>query len=90
MPSMPVQWRVALKGKVDAIILTGGVSYGKAFTEIMTEYIDWIAEVVIMPGEFELEALAAGALRVMLGEEEAKAYTGIPCLERILNDYYNH
>lgn len=69
---------VALQGKVDAIILTGGVANGKAFTDIMQEYISWIAEVVIMPGEFELEALSAGALRVMRGEEHAKIYTGIP------------
>jgi butyrate kinase len=44
----------------------------------MTEYIGWIAEVVVMPGEFELEALASGALRVMCGEEEIKIYTGVP------------
>ncbi len=69
---------VALKGRVDAIILTGGVSNGKAFTDIMTEYIGWIAEVVLMPGEFELEALAAGALRVLRGEESPRTYTGIP------------
>ncbi len=69
---------VALKGQVDAIILTGGATNGKAFTDIMTQYIAWIAEIVIMPGEFELEALAAGALRVMRGEEQAKTYTGVP------------
>jgi butyrate kinase len=69
---------VALKGKVDAIILTGGISNSKVFTNLMKDYIGWIAEVVVMPGEFELEALAAGALRVMRGEEEAKSYTGVP------------
>ena len=45
---------------------------------MIKEYIGWIGEVVVMPGEFELEALAAGALRVMRGEEKAKIYTGIP------------
>lgn len=69
---------VALQGKIDAIILTGGISNGKAIVALMKEYIDWIAEVVVMPGEFELEALAAGGLRVMRGEEQAKTYTGIP------------
>ena len=69
---------VALKGKVDAIILTGSISRSKYFTDTMTEYMGWIAEVVVMPGEFELEALAAGAIRVMRGEEQAKNYTGIP------------
>lgn len=69
---------VALRGKVDAIILTGGISHSKDFTSKMAEYLSWIAEVVVMPGEFELEALAAGALRVVSGEEEAKQYTGKP------------
>jgi len=69
---------VALKGKVDAIILTGGISNNKYFTDRMTKYIDWIAEVVVMAGEFELEALAAGSVRAMRGEVEIKEYTGIP------------
>ena len=69
---------VALKGKADAVILTGGMSNSALFTGLIREYIDWIAEVVVMPGEFELEALAAGALRVLRGEEQAKRYTGIP------------
>ena len=69
---------VAMKGKVDAIILTGGISNNKYFTDIILDYVSWISEVVIMPGEFELEALAAGALRVIHGEEEAKIYSGIP------------
>ena len=69
---------VALKGKVDTIILTGGISNSKYFTNTLKEYINWIAEVVVMPGEFELEALAAGAVRVMRGEEAAKTYSGVP------------
>jgi len=69
---------VALKGKVQAVILTGGISNSVYLTGLVKEYIDWITEVVVMPGEFELEALAAGAVRVACGEEEAKTYTGIP------------
>ena len=69
---------VALKGDVKAIILTGGMSKWEDFTNKMKEYLSWITEVVVMPGEFEIEALAAGALRVMRGEEEAKTYTGVP------------
>lgn len=68
---------VALKGKVDAIILTGGIANGKYFVTLLQDYISWIAEVVIMPGEFELEALASGALRVISEQEIAKTYTGI-------------
>ncbi|MCL2391705.1 MAG: butyrate kinase [Oscillospiraceae bacterium] len=68
----------ALKGKVDAIILTGGISNNAEFTKNLTEYISWIAEVVVMPGEYELQALASGAIRVLRGEVEAKEYTGVP------------
>ena len=69
---------VAMKGKVDAIILTGGMSHSKYLVNFISEYVGWIGEVVVMPGEFEMEALAAGALRVATGSEEAKTYTGIP------------
>ena len=69
---------VAMKGKVDAIILTGGIAHGKYTTGRIAEYVSWIAEIVVMPGEFELEALAGGAMRVHSGEEKAKVYTGIP------------
>ncbi|REB10076.1 butyrate kinase [Sporosarcina sp. BI001-red] len=63
-----------LQGKVDAIILTGGLAYGKGFTQEIQSYVDWIADVVVYPGEDELQALAEGAIRVLTGEEEAKVY----------------
>ncbi len=63
-----------LEGKVDAIILTGGLAYGKGFVESITNRIKWIADVVVMPGENELQALAEGAARVLNGEEQAKIY----------------
>ncbi len=40
--------------------------------------LSFIAPITVMAGEFEMEALAAGAIRVLSGEEEAKTYTGIP------------
>jgi butyrate kinase len=67
-----------LKGRVDAIILTGGMAKSAYVEKFITGYVDWIAPVVLMPGEFEMEALAAGALRVMRGEEEANDYSGEP------------
>jgi len=67
-----------LRGKVDAIILTGGISNEKYFTEELTGYISGFAPVAVMAGEFEMEALAAGAIRVLSGEEEAQDYTGSP------------
>ncbi|WP_191560864.1 butyrate kinase [Metabacillus idriensis] len=63
-----------LKGKVDAIILTGGLAYGKQFVKEISSYIDWIADVIVFPGENELQALTEGALRVLRGEEPAKEY----------------
>jgi butyrate kinase len=65
-----------LSGKVDAIILTGGLAYGKGFVKSITNRINWIADVIVHPGENELQALAEGALRVLRGEEEVKVYPG--------------
>lgn len=65
-----------LSGKVDAIILTGGLAYGKGFVKAITDRINWIADVIVHPGENELQALAEGALRVLRGEEEEKVYPG--------------
>ncbi|MGI6217883.1 MAG: butyrate kinase [Coriobacteriales bacterium] len=67
---------VVLKGKVDGIILTGGISYSKYLVAQLKDYLSWICEVTAMPGEFEMEALAAGCMRVKRGEEEAKTYSG--------------
>ena len=63
-----------LKGKVDQIILTGGIAYGEQVTADIKERVGFIAPVTIYPGEDELLALAQGALRVMNGEEEAREY----------------
>lgn len=63
-----------LKGNVDAIILTGGIAYGKTVTDKISERTAWIAPIVVYPGEDEMLALAQGGLRVLKGEEEAKEY----------------
>ncbi|MGN7387690.1 butyrate kinase [Sporosarcina sp. SAFN-015] len=63
-----------LEGKVDAILLTGGLAYGKEYVEMIANRVGWISEVITYPGEDELQALAEGALRVMNGEEQAKNY----------------
>ena len=69
---------VVLCGKVDGIIFTGGISHDKYVVEKLTEMLSFIAPITVMAGEFEMEALAAGAIRVLSGKEEAKTYTGIP------------
>ena len=70
-----------LKGQVDAIIFTGGISHEKYLVEKLSEYVGWIAPISVQPGEFEMEALAAGAIRALKGEEEVLQYTGIPVFE---------
>lgn len=63
-----------LKGKVDAVILTGGLAYGAVLTKWIKERVAFISEVVIYPGEDEMSALALGGLRVLRGEETAQEY----------------
>ena len=63
-----------LKGKVDQIILTGGIAYESYITDGIKERVSFIAPVTVYKGEDELLALAQGALRVLNGEEEAKIY----------------
>ncbi|WP_437130670.1 butyrate kinase [Peptostreptococcus russellii] len=63
-----------LAGKVDAILLTGGIAYSKKFTDLITERVNFIANVKVYPGEDEMIALALGGLRVMRGEEVAQNY----------------
>ncbi len=63
-----------LKGKVDQIIVTGGIAYDKAVVAGLKESCEWIAPFTVYPGEDELLALAQGALRVLNGEEKAMKY----------------
>lgn len=63
-----------LEGKVDQIILTGGIAYGSKVTDAIKARVGFIAPVTIYPGEDELLALAQGALRVMNGEEHVMEY----------------
>lgn len=48
-------------GKVDRIILTGGISYSKYVSEYITDHVSFICPVEVMAGEYEMEALAAGS-----------------------------
>ena len=61
-----------LHGRVDAILLTGGMAYSQALVGRVAAASGWIAPVMVYPGEEELLALAEGTLRVLRGEEEAK------------------
>jgi butyrate kinase len=63
---------VALKGRCDGVILTGGMTRSQLVTGLISEYVGFIGPVTVMPGEYELEALAAGCLRILKGEEKAR------------------
>lgn len=63
-----------LRGNVDLIVLTGGMANAKTLVDLITERIAFIAPVQVLAGEEELEALAAGALRVLRGEVKALKY----------------
>jgi len=67
-----------LYGKVDRIILTGGIAYSKLFTGWIKERVSFIAPVEIVPGEREMEALALGGLHVLQGKEEAFEFDVLP------------
>lgn len=63
-----------LKGKVDAIILTGGLAASKMLTDWIIERVGFIAPVRLYPGQDEMKALVLGSLRVLRGTEEARTY----------------
>ncbi len=63
-----------LAGKVDAILLTGGMLHAQEVGTALQQRVEWIAPVFCYPGEDELQALAEGALRVLRGEEKGLNY----------------
>lgn len=63
-----------LNGEVDAILLTGGISYSEMFTKMIIDKVKFVAEVKVYPGEDEMIALAQGGLRVLSNEEDPKVY----------------
>ena len=65
-----------LHGKVDGILLGGGMVHNKDLVQQITDTCSFIAPVTAYPGEFEMEAMASGAVRVLDGEEELKVYSG--------------
>lgn len=67
----------AADGRVDRIILTGGLAHSGYVTDYLKKKVSFIAPVEVMAGEFELEALAAGACRVLNGEEQPRCYADI-------------
>ncbi len=67
-----------LRGKVDAILLTGGLMRFDDIRQGIEDRCGWIAPIAVYPGEMEQEALAYGVLKVLRGQEQALTYTGRP------------
>lgn len=59
---------------INNVILTGGLAYSDYLMERIKKMVGFIAEVIVYPGEDEMDALNKGALRVLKGEERAKIY----------------
>lgn len=65
----------ALPGRPDAIAITGGIAKWDALVDRIERRLAWIAPIIVVPGELELEALAEGAGRVLLGLEGLREWT---------------
>ncbi len=63
-----------LEGAVDGVVITGGMANAALLVELIAKKVNFIAPLIVIPGEAELEALAAGALRVLRGELAALPY----------------
>lgn len=63
-----------LKGDFEAIVLTGGMANSKRLTATIEKHVGFMKKVVVVAGEFEMEALAAAGVRCLRGDEELKEY----------------
>ena len=64
----------ALKGNYEAILITGGIAHSRQFIEDLKEYIAFLGEIAIYPGEGEMEALAEAGFRAIHGQVPIKEY----------------
>ncbi|MDH4157837.1 MAG: butyrate kinase, partial [candidate division Zixibacteria bacterium] len=64
----------ALAGRFQAVILTGGMAHSRMLISEIVRYIGYLGKIQVVPGEFEMEALAAAGVRFLTGAEELKTY----------------
>ena len=69
-----------LRGKVDAIIITGGIARSAMVTDWIAERVGFIAPVKVIPGENEMESLINGTLRVLRGQEKCNVFVKVDTL----------
>jgi len=67
-------YATVLQGKLDAMVITGGLANSKRLLGELRSYVSYLGTTIVYPGERELEAMAAGAYRVLNGSEKAKEY----------------
>ena len=65
---------VALRGQVDAIIVTGGIAHSQYCMKVFLPWIDYLAPIVMMPGEDEMGSLAYNALGALRKELPLQVY----------------
>lgn len=75
-----------LQGDVDGILLTGGLLRFHDIEAQIRKSCEWIAPITVYPGEFEQEAMAAGALRILRKEETPRVYSGRPVWTSFVSD----
>ena len=63
-----------LCGDVEAVVLTGGLVHSSYLIQEISRRIQFIAQLILLPGELEMEAMAEGAWRVLTGREKVQAY----------------
>lgn len=63
-----------LKGKVDGILLTGGIAHNPFLVDYVKEMVGFIAPIKVYAGEDEMRALAMNGLMVLRGELSGKIY----------------
>jgi butyrate kinase len=68
------QMAAVLSGKVDGIVISGGIAYSDYVVTRIEERVNFLGRMLVLPGEDEMEALAMGGLRILRGEEKAKRY----------------
>jgi butyrate kinase len=77
-----------LCGQVKAIIITGGLARCDYIIDQMRPHIEWIAPIWVLPGEYELVALARGAWQALTGEREILEYNGEPVFDGFHSERY--
>ena len=65
-----------LSGKIDAILITGGIAHNATLIEKLSEQIAFIAPIKVYPGEDEMSALAENGYNILTGKELSKNYRG--------------